>query len=295
MEGHLLNITRRLNPIVKESGVRVVMDGHGGDEVVSHGYGYPAELAQRREWKKLYREVGGEGERSSAELFLRYWLRYGPLPQRATRPVWWMLRRLGGGASASSARRALARQVIRPDFAHRTGLAERFQATRQAEQRAQESARHRHHWILTTPLQPAALEELERTAASFGLETRFPFWDQDLIAFCLSLPTRLKRQRGVGRHILRAATTGLMPDMVRTREDKTDFRKSVVAAMRAAQADAQAKWRAVSPSLAEWVDPSAFDVLLKRVSSNTMPAEEEGAALKMIGRLLQLGEWRYKL
>lgn len=201
----------------------------------------------------------------------------------------------GRGASASSARRALARQVIRPDFAHRTGLVERFQATRQAEQRAQESARHRHHWILTTPLQPTALEELERTAASFGLETRFPFWDQDLIAFCLSLPTRLKRQRGVGRHILRTATTGLLPDMVRTREDKTDFRKSVVAAMRAAQADAQAKWRVVSPSLAEWVDPSAFDALLKRVSSNTMPAEEEGAALKMIGRLLQLGEWRYKL
>jgi asparagine synthase (glutamine-hydrolysing) len=149
--------------------------------------------------------------------------------------------------------------------------------------------------LLKTPLQTRALEELDRTGAYYGLETRFPFWDRELIVFCLSLPVRFKRQKGVGRWVLRAAMQDLLPEEVRSRTDKADFQRSVRHAMQDAYHEAHAKWESMSSALAPWVDPAAFNALYQRVMNDQTPSSHAGMALQMLGRLLQLGEWRVRL
>ena len=40
-----------------EQGVRVLLDGHGGDEVIGAGFSRLNELARARQWKTLWREL----------------------------------------------------------------------------------------------------------------------------------------------------------------------------------------------------------------------------------------------
>jgi asparagine synthase (glutamine-hydrolysing) len=187
------------------------------------------------------------------------------------------------------------REVVRPDFAAQTGLEERYQSHHRAQREVQARPRQRHLELLKTPLQPRALEELDRTGAYYGLETRFPFWDRQLLVFCLSLPTRFKRRHGTERWVLRKAMQNLLPEDVRCRTDKTDFQHSVRQAMQRAHDDAHAKWESIHPALASWVDPAAFTSLYRHVMDERAPRRYVGTALQMIGRLLQLGEWRIRL
>jgi asparagine synthase (glutamine-hydrolysing) len=70
---------------------------------------------------------------------------------------------------------------------------------------------------------PFTLEVLDRTAAAFGLESRFPFWDKRLVEFCLALPPEQKVQRGWTRLVLRRAMAGILPVEVQWRGRKSNL------------------------------------------------------------------------
>jgi asparagine synthase (glutamine-hydrolysing) len=53
-----------------------------------------------------------------------------------------------------------------------------------------------------------------------GLETRACFLDNDLAAFCTRLPARFKFAQGRGKHLLRRALRGVVPDTVLDRPKK---------------------------------------------------------------------------
>ena len=53
------SVSRRLYRFARQTGVDTLLDGHGGDEVVSHGFGRLNELAMDRRWLRLWREAGG--------------------------------------------------------------------------------------------------------------------------------------------------------------------------------------------------------------------------------------------
>ena len=67
-----------------------------------------------------------------------------------------------------------------------------------------------------------AIEAMDRSAASFGIEYRHPLYDQRIIEFALSLP-QSKLSRGHTKFILRQATRGLYPDAIRLRSGKAKF------------------------------------------------------------------------
>ena len=114
----------------KQAGVRVLLDGHGGDEVVSHGGGRLYELALARRWVALCRElwggdVAGRANASPAELLL---LSAGHHADGAARRVARSLHRrmYGGGAPPQDTWES----VVDPDLAERVGLAERLREGR---------------------------------------------------------------------------------------------------------------------------------------------------------------------
>jgi asparagine synthase (glutamine-hydrolysing) len=95
--------------------------------------------------------------------------------------------------------------------------------------RASEALTHR--WLLSNGLVPHAFEVLDKAAANFGVEPRYPFWDKPLVEFCLSLPGEEKLQNGFGRHVLRRAMQDILPPTVQWRRDKIDFTANLVKGM----------------------------------------------------------------
>jgi asparagine synthase (glutamine-hydrolysing) len=71
---------------------------------------------------------------------------------------------------------------------------------------------------------PDQLHSADRSAMAFGVETRFPFLDYELVDWCISLPDDVMIRDGWQKWILREAAQGAIPDEVRWRVDKVGYR-----------------------------------------------------------------------
>ena len=70
---------------------------------------------------------------------------------------------------------------------------------------------------------PALLHYEDRNSMAFSLETRLPFLDYRLVEYAFNLPSRQKIERGVTKVILRNAMRGTIPEEIRNRMDKMGF------------------------------------------------------------------------
>ncbi|WP_263808721.1 asparagine synthase (glutamine-hydrolyzing) [Salinibacter sp.] len=250
---HTPSLLQVLHRKVQDVGLNVVLDGHGGDEVTSHGHGYPGELARTRRWGALIRDLRGslQGEEISwPEAFVAYWLRYGRLPNRVGRRLLRLLQSVG----LSTGEQRTLPQLIGEDFARRTQVADRRRRYRAQASAAAPTERRCHFRQVSSTIQPGALEELNQGASLRSVEPRFPFWDPRVVEFCLSLPADVKRKHGVGRQILRSGLTGVLPDRVRARTDKSEFRPSVVYGLTNSALDVQTVIEEMEDALAPYVD-----------------------------------------
>lgn len=73
---------------------------------------------------------------------------------------------------------------------------------------------------LTRLLVPSMMRTVDRHAALAGIEARLPFLDEDLVDFCLSLPSEYLVKGGWTKRVLREAMKGTLPEAVRTRRGK---------------------------------------------------------------------------
>ncbi len=67
------------------------------------------------------------------------------------------------------------------------------------------------------------LHHEDRNAMAYGVESRVPFLDYRLVEFVIPLPDEYKIWEGESKVILRRATNGLIPEVVRRRQDKMGF------------------------------------------------------------------------
>ena len=207
-----LHLGRRMYQEAVRGGWSVVLDGHGGDEVVSYGWGRLHELASEGRWTSLGRELRQAevpGSDPAWRLLLLYWLKYGPLRR-------WVGRVL-----------RLRRRLIPRTRADPLGVAlavdlEPLQPTRAQEHPELPIEARQHLSVVSDPGQSMAMETLYAAASAVGVSVRFPFWDKELLTFCLSLPSEQKNRQGFARWILREAVPEL-PGLVRWRRDKLDF------------------------------------------------------------------------
>jgi len=71
----------------------------------------------------------------------------------------------------------------------------------------------------------------DRAAARFGIEQRHPFTDRRMIELSFGLPED-QRLRKNQKFVLRRAMRGLLPEMVRRRQDKAEFSETLFRAVR---------------------------------------------------------------
>ncbi|MES0128857.1 lasso peptide isopeptide bond-forming cyclase [Mesorhizobium sp. M0029] len=229
-----LSLTRDIYRTAGAKGMKVLLDGHGGDEVVSQGHGHLHELADAGKWMELWRELRsasntyGDG---MLGLYYQFLTLYGPAwriarIKRFANRVLGKLRRHPTGRPATS-----WRGLINPDLAMRTDLVERFRRAGYMPPAVSASETLTHRWLLSYGMVPHAFEVLDKAAANFGVEPRYPLWDKPLVEFCLALPGAEKLNRGFGRSVLRRAMEGILPPAVQWRRDKIDFTSNLVKGM----------------------------------------------------------------
>ncbi len=189
---------------VSETGLKVVLDGQGGDELFA-GYPYHHYFFRKGAPYLSAEEAKLLGGR---KFQFHQWLRYEGIFK-------------AGNFAASRFYRHYfpGLKYLRDDFykAH----VERF--SHPAERRWPD-LNSRLAWEMQNTTLKAYLRCEDRCSMHFGVESRTPFADDHLLAeWALSIPGRFKIKDGVGKVVLREALKGLMPENVRLRRDKKGY------------------------------------------------------------------------
>ncbi|QRM27236.1 asparagine synthase (glutamine-hydrolyzing) [Microvirga sp. VF16] len=210
----------RVMRAAKEAGVKVLLDGQGGDEVfggyAKFRYAYLVSLLRSRRFPTLIGEAAAmvrHGDRYVLDLRNGY--RY--LPKS--------LRRLFNVDSA-------LKDTIRTDWdkvvSDRSTPATRWWLNASGSQDSSLSN-------LGTMMQRIQIDDIfidtlpqllrfeDRSSMAFSIEARVPLLDRQLVEHGISLPDNLKVRDGWSKFAIRKAMQGLMPEPVRLRKSKLGF------------------------------------------------------------------------
>ena len=195
----------------RRQGVRTMLWGVGGDELLHSGDAYLSDFMRRRRFRAL---AGAVGDR------LRY---VGPADLgrcavACARPL--------VPARAKTAVRRLHRppRWIRQDFLREAGALDPSPAPQpRFGSEAQEGI---YRSLSSGRTAAVGIPGLDALASAFSMEFRYPFLDRRLVEFVLGLPSD-RAELFAGKLLLREAMPGILPELVRNRLDKTGFRPLV--------------------------------------------------------------------
>ena len=214
-----LNLHRGLYRAARQADVRILLDGIDGDTTVSHGLEYLADLARTGHWRTLAAEIQalahkpGVSRRPGKLLWL-----FGVQPLLPRWPFRAHQLLLGHWDPEWASGKAM-----NPSFARRIDYGNRAAALLAQTSARARNSRDLHYYSMTSGLIPLALEVLDKAAAEFGLEVRYPFFDRRLMEFCLALPGEQKFGQGWTRWTQRRAMADRVPAQIRWRFSKADL------------------------------------------------------------------------
>jgi len=236
---------------IRDKGIRVVLDGQGGDELTC-GY------AKYFFW--ALRELRNErGFLSAASAAMDVLLNAGPQVfdwREAIRYLPW----LGRKRSES---------LVRAEFSSAFDLPKRVSWV---DVRTQQAADIERASI------PVLLRYEDKNSMAHSIESRVPFLDHRLVEFCISLPTEYKIRGGLSKRILRRGLRQDVPNAVLARRSKLGFGGSF------------RSWvRRLSPALKEWAADEGRPVfrLVSPDGVRTLIAREDATVFKV----LSLDRW----
>jgi asparagine synthase (glutamine-hydrolysing) len=190
-----------------QAGLKVMLDGQGGDEVFAgyHGYFAPrfADLLGRGRLRELRAEVGGYRALHGAGA-----LRTAALLAQPFAPSGLKRRVRGARAGGTLAHPELRRHAL-DGGANGSPFGDRLRRHLQL--------------ILTRRGLPELLRYEDRNSMAHSLEARLPFLDVRLVELAFSLEAHELIERGRTKSVLRRALGDLLPPVVRDRVDKLGF------------------------------------------------------------------------
>ena len=203
---------RKIHQRLVAGGSRVLLTGHGGDDLLRGSSLAYAERLQRGDLGAV-REVVHHARRRRASIFRSLYRHFG----RPYLPV----------AADNLLRSVLGRKKtplpdwINPDFLHRSQLACR--EPRPHRIRASAAQQEVYANLVGVPWYQKGTNWHDRNAATFGIEVRHPFLDRRLFEYVLAIPGRQLFRLGCYKNLLRRSMEGILPERIRLRESKTKF------------------------------------------------------------------------
>ena len=225
-----MTLVRLAYLMAARAGVKVVLDGLGGDSVLP-SVSRVARLVRAGRLGQAYRESAGMRDfwnaPSTAAVYLAG-VREAVLPNAARRlHRWWRLR--GAGVPRS--------RLLDPELARQAALAERVRRFAKHRRPGLPAQWDQQVAALQHPFLTVARERYDRVAAAIGVEPRDPFLDTRVIAYCLRLPARQIEDGGWIKMVLRRAMAGSVPDEVRWRRGKDHLGAAYTEALWSQRAD----------------------------------------------------------
>ena len=84
-------------------------------------------------------------------------------------------------------------------------------------------AKNKHLKNISTSNHSKAIEIQSLVANYYGIEERYPFYNRELIEYCLNISPNLKNKDGHSRYILKEAIKGVVPEKIRKRHSKSNL------------------------------------------------------------------------
>ncbi|CAN1209717.1 Asparagine synthetase [Tumidithrix helvetica PCC 7403] len=260
-----------------QSGVKVILDGQGADEILA-GYTrfYAALFAgflHDGQWGQLFHEVI-TCKRYQSPLELQGIIE-PLLPEWIRQP----LRQMLGYASDKS-----VPNWLNAGYLDQLGIDP--QASAQIAIAPLRSIRDLSRQQLTSISLPALLHWEDRNSMAHSIESRVPFLDYRLVEFIYTLDDSLKIQQGQSKAILREAMRGIVPESIRTRQDKMGFVTPAIQWMRHDQREQFAlELQKAIANLGEWLHPN----ILQQLFTNAIDGKE--GLHTMIWRTISFSRW----
>ena len=191
-----------------EQGIRVVLDGGGGDMVLSEGT-YIVRVIRQGRLKQALAEIAAENKfwGGSLALSLLRYTRIAVMPETVKK---WPRRirdhyKVKGHIKSS---------LICPNFAASVDIPNRFERMRQTFGAGWTPDYALERSGAIRPNDTAGLERYGRIAAAAGTEGRDPFRDKRVVDYCSRLPGRLRLTDGLPKMMLREIMADKLPDEV---------------------------------------------------------------------------------
>lgn len=238
----------------RRAGVKVVLDGGGGDVTLSHGSQLVRNLRAGRVIQVLSDARGlstfyGEGKLvATRELITAFLSAFTPDVLRRLRAAWRDLRPPSFPEDG----------VIDTTYARNSGVLKVLRDWNRGNSVRQRSFAEERIWAWHRSGIHVARERYDRVAAYFGIEPRDPFMDRRVSEFCLSLPMDQFQQGGWPKIILRRAMEGMLPDAVRWRRGKQHLGSTFTERLLAQWPNWEAVIREAQPALTGRVRAELF-------------------------------------
>jgi asparagine synthase (glutamine-hydrolysing) len=194
-------------------GVRTMISGWGGDElIVNGGIGYFADLARRGRLVAIHREFRRRSGQHGGSV-RGLWKSRVLIPFLSDRS----LRGLGWDSGLDG---APLPAELRPEFAQCLGEVEPFDDL--IDYRERPGVNRNQLVRLTGGALQYRMEAWAAQGAGLGITYTYPLLDRRIIEFALSIPQELYFRDGWKRWLYRTAMEGVLPDLVRWNPDKYD-------------------------------------------------------------------------
>jgi asparagine synthase (glutamine-hydrolysing) len=209
---HMFN--KGIYEAAERSGIRVLLSGFGGDEMVSARTGNAwNDLIRGRQWEHFYQALRYNTFLPKAflkglKMLLMYHLKKNRNPGITS-----------GIFTPLMLKRRLNNLPLHQQFFSDNQLGERYfnKHERKAEMfladRQLQKIGHQHV--------PQRLEYSYAAAAYYGIQYRYPLFDIRLLQAVLSFPSWIKNRTGLDRYLFRQSLRGIIPESIRLRADKT--------------------------------------------------------------------------
>jgi asparagine synthase (glutamine-hydrolysing) len=209
------NVMTAMAAPMRMRGARVLLTGEGGDDWLGGSHGHWPDLVMRGQWLRLLHEA------TEKRPLARY--------PGALKGV--LLEGVGPIVSTRRREHALRPHLdfnyaippwIKPDWAQRIGLADRWRADAMPVDLPNYAQRQRYH-VYTLARRHVNWDNVLALAGSMGIEVRHPLHDLRLTSFLMGAAGGVLQRDIQKKYLLREAMRGTLPETVRTRTGKANF------------------------------------------------------------------------
>jgi asparagine synthase (glutamine-hydrolysing) len=215
----------RLFKSIKKTGIKVILDGQGADEILAGYFGYPGQrllsLVETKGWFAAHR-FAKSWSRTNKKSYLLAWMYFA----RLKLPDFFY--QLFHNFLHKVFKKKIGKNFF-PSWLNYNYLSSyniQFKEIRiplkkeNKGQRVKEALAN----ALTNQGLSSLLRHADRNSMAFSIESRVPFLTIPLVEFLLSLPEQyLISDEGITKHIFRQAMRGIVPDEILDRKDKIGF------------------------------------------------------------------------